>query len=49
VLERVAKRYPLRRLGTPEDIVPAALLLRPTAPRTSPARRFSVSGGYTMV
>jgi 2-hydroxycyclohexanecarboxyl-CoA dehydrogenase len=49
VLERVAKRYPLRRLGTPEDIVPAVLLLASDRASFITGQTLSVSGGYTMV
>jgi 2-hydroxycyclohexanecarboxyl-CoA dehydrogenase len=49
VLERVAKRYPLRRLGTPEDVVPAVLLLASDAASYITGQTLSVSGGYTMV
>lgn len=49
VLEKVAKRYPLRRLGTPEDIVPAVLLLASDRASYITGQTLSVSGGYTMM
>ena len=49
VLERVAKRYPLRRLGTPDDIVPTVLLLASDRASYITGQTLSVSGGYTMV
>ncbi len=49
VLERVAKRYPLRRLGTPTDVVPAVLLLASDAASYITGQTLSVSGGYTMI
>ena len=49
VLERVAKRYPLRRLGTPDDIAPAVLLLASDLASYITGQTLSVSGGYTMV
>ena len=48
VLERVAKRYPLRRLGTPADIAPAVLLLASDQASYITGQTLSVSGGYTM-
>ena len=48
VLERVAKRYPLRRLGTPDDIAPAVLLLASDLASYITGQTLSVSGGYTM-
>lgn len=49
VLERVAKRYPLRRLGTPSDIAPAVLLLASDQGSYITGQTLSVSGGYTMI
>lgn len=49
VLEKVAKRYPLRRIGTPEDIVPAVLLLASDRSSFTTGQTISVSGGYTTV
>jgi 2-hydroxycyclohexanecarboxyl-CoA dehydrogenase len=49
VLERVAKRYPLRRLGTPNDIAPAVLLLASDLASYITGQTLSISGGYTMM
>ena len=49
VLERVAKRYPLRRLGTPDDIAPAVLLLASDLASYITGQTLSISGGYTMM
>ncbi|MBV8989464.1 MAG: SDR family oxidoreductase [Solirubrobacterales bacterium] len=48
-LESVAKSYPLRRLGTPEDIVPVVLLLASDRAAYVTGQAWSVSGGYTMI
>jgi 2-hydroxycyclohexanecarboxyl-CoA dehydrogenase len=48
VLEKVARRYPLRRLGSPDDIVPAVLLLASDRASYVTGQTLSVSGGYTM-
>jgi 2-hydroxycyclohexanecarboxyl-CoA dehydrogenase len=48
MLEKVAKRYPLRRLGTPDDVVPAVLLLASDRSSYITGQTLSVSGGYTM-
>ncbi len=48
-LESVAKSYPLRRLGTPEDIVPVVLLLASERAAYVTGQAWSVSGGYTMI
>jgi len=48
-LERVAKSYPIRRLGTPEDLVPVVLLLASESASYITGQTWSVSGGYTMV
>jgi 2-hydroxycyclohexanecarboxyl-CoA dehydrogenase len=47
--EKAAKAYPLRRLGTPEDVVPAVLLLASDRAAYITGQALSVSGGYTMV
>src|SRR3989442_2420496 len=48
-LEKAARGYPLRRLGTPEDVVPAVLLLR-SAPRAYINRPTpSVRGGHSQI
>jgi 2-hydroxycyclohexanecarboxyl-CoA dehydrogenase len=49
VLERVAKSYPVRRLGTPDDVVPVVLLLASEQASYVTGQTWSVSGGYTMV
>ena len=49
VLERAAKSYPLRRLGTPDDVVPAVLLLASDRASYVTGQTLSVSGGYTMI
>lgn len=47
--EKAAKAYPLRRLGTPEDVVPAVLLLASDRASYITGQTLSVSGGYTMI
>jgi 2-hydroxycyclohexanecarboxyl-CoA dehydrogenase len=49
VLEKAAKAYPLRRIGTPEDVVPAVLLLASDRASYITGQTLSVSGGYTMI
>ena len=49
VRERAAKSYPLRRLGTAEDVVPAVLLLASDRASYITGQTLSVSGGYTMI
>jgi len=48
-LKKVARSYPLRRLGTPEDIVGPVLLLASDRASYITGQTLSVSGGYTMV
>ncbi|MGH2892109.1 MAG: SDR family NAD(P)-dependent oxidoreductase [Solirubrobacteraceae bacterium] len=48
-LEKVARSYPLRRLGTPEDVVPIVLLLASERASYVTGQTWSVSGGYTMM
>jgi 2-hydroxycyclohexanecarboxyl-CoA dehydrogenase len=48
-LKKVARSYPLRRLGTPEDIVGPVLLLASDRASYVTGQTLSVSGGYTMV
>ena len=49
VLEKAARAYPLRRLGTAEDVVPAVLLLASDRASYITGQTLSVSGGYTMI
>lgn len=49
ILERVARSYPLRRLGTPEDVANAVLFLASDRAAYITGQTLSVSGGYTMV
>ena len=46
---RIAKVYPLRRIGTPEDVAPAVLFLASDAASFITGQTLSVSGGYTMM
>jgi 2-hydroxycyclohexanecarboxyl-CoA dehydrogenase len=47
--EKIARSYPLRRLGTPEDVVGPVLLLASDRASYITGQTLSVSGGYTMV
>jgi 2-hydroxycyclohexanecarboxyl-CoA dehydrogenase len=49
VLEKAARAYPLRRLGTPDDVVPAVLLLASDRASYITGQTLSISGGYTMM
>lgn len=49
VLERVARAYPLRRLGTPEEVAWAVLFLASERAAYITGQTLSVSGGYTMI
>ncbi|HKW73189.1 MAG TPA: SDR family oxidoreductase [Candidatus Dormibacteraeota bacterium] len=49
VKEKAARAYPLRRLGTPDDVVPAVLLLASDRASYITGQTLSVSGGYTMI
>jgi 2-hydroxycyclohexanecarboxyl-CoA dehydrogenase len=46
---RIAKAYPLRRVGHPDDIAPAIVFLASDAARFITGQTLSVSGGYTMM
>src|SRR6266511_4980164 len=46
---RIAKAYPLRRIGTAEDVAPAVLFLASDAAGFITGQTLSVSGGYTMM
>jgi len=49
LLEKIAKSYPLRRLGRPDDIAPAVMFLASDAASYITGQTLSVSGGYTMM
>ena len=49
VRERIAKSYPLRRVGRPEDVAPAVVFLASDAAGFITGQTLSVSGGYTMI
>jgi 2-hydroxycyclohexanecarboxyl-CoA dehydrogenase len=46
---RIAKAYPLRRIGRPEDVAPAVVFLASSAAAFITGQTLSVSGGYTMM
>ena len=47
--ERIAKAYPLRRVGHPNDVANAVLFLASDASSFVTGQTLSVSGGYTMM
>ena len=47
-LQKVVRRYPLRRVGVPGDIVPIVLLLASEKTSYITGQTISVSGGYAM-
>lgn len=50
ILAKIARSYPLRRLGTPEDVVaPTLMFASDTASSYITGQTLSVSGGYTML
>jgi len=49
VLEKVARSYPLRRLGTAEDVAPAVLFLASEQASYITGQTLSVNGGYSMI
>jgi 2-hydroxycyclohexanecarboxyl-CoA dehydrogenase len=49
LLDKVARSYPLRRLGRPEDVVGPTLLLASDRASYVTGQTLSVSGGYTMI
>ena len=46
---RIARAYPLRRIGKPEDVAQAAVFLASDAASFITGQTLSVSGGYTMM
>ena len=46
---RIAKAYPLRRVGKPEDVAPTVVFLASSAAAFITGQTVSVSGGYTMM
>jgi 2-hydroxycyclohexanecarboxyl-CoA dehydrogenase len=46
---RIAKAYPLRRVGRPDDIAGAVVFLASDAAGFVTGQTLSVSGGYTMM
>ena len=49
VLERVKRSYPLRRMGTAEEVAKAVVFLASDAASFITGQTLSVSGGYTMM
>jgi 2-hydroxycyclohexanecarboxyl-CoA dehydrogenase len=46
---RIAKVYPLRRIGRPEDVAGAVVFLASDRASFITGQTLSVSGGYTMM
>ena len=49
VLERVRRAYPLRRMGTAQEVANAVVFLASDAASFITGQTLSVSGGYTMM
>ena len=49
VLDKVARNYPLRRVGRAEDMAPAVLFFASEGASYITGQTLSVSGGYTMI
>ncbi|MCG0284496.1 SDR family oxidoreductase [Streptomyces sp. DSM 41524] len=47
-MKKILSAYPLRRLGTPDDVVPAVLLLASPLSSWTTGQIVSVNGGYAM-
>jgi len=47
-MRKILARYPLRRLGRPEDVVPMVLLLASPLSSWTTGQIISVNGGYAM-
>ena len=49
IREKMAKGYPLRRLGTPQDVANVVMFLASDVSNYLTGQTISVSGGYTMI
>jgi len=47
--EKIGKAYPLRRVGTPQDVAPAVVFLASDAAKFITGQTLSASGGYSMM
>jgi 3-oxoacyl-[acyl-carrier protein] reductase len=47
-MKRILSAYPLRRLGTPDDVTPTILLLASDLSSWTTGQVLSVNGGYAM-